>query len=754
MNRPTITLCVIMKDEIRNIRRMIESVEGCFDHIVMVDTGSTDGSREWAVNNAAGVAKCPVTVKDFKWIDDFAAARNFSMEGVDTDYVMWMDLDDVLSNKEEFKRWRDNVMELSDFWLATYNYAFQEDKPVCSFLRERAIRTSKRFKWQYFVHEGMIAEEAVQANVAMNWTIDHKRTEEDYKQDYERNVSMLEERAKVEELHPRLQWYLGKELHDKGRFAEAYVWLNKVVDHKNLELHDRILCHEYLSRVCLQRFFKEELHRPQHERDLMLVVKSQQIALQGLALAPTRAEFFCLVGDCLVQMSKEKEALPFYAAAKSCLKPSGNENGFLFINHPAYDHIPRNAIAGIKFKLGDLDGAILEAKECLRLFGDAQTKEMLTTFLNLKSKMDSHVHSAKTETDEIVFSCLPGAHPYQFDEEVYEKSGIGGSETALVEVARHLRKKTGRTVIVFNSREGRKYCKSGVEYRPSQEMYDYFTKFKPEVHIAWRHNTKLTDAKTYLWCHDLYTPGAEVHKNFEKHICLSDFHKNYVMANQNIPESKIVLSRNGVNKERFAAEIVKNENKIIWPNSPDRGLERAIDIVEKARKVKPDLELHIFYGMDNMKKYGMAAQAQKLEEMIAVRPWIKYHGNVEQRVLAKEMQEAVVWLYPANFIESYCITAIEALYAKCFPLVRELGALKDTLRPAADREMARLLYLNAETDEQREVWAKELLYILDNKSWEKIDISDVDYSWAGVADDFIKITNLKTLGDAELSSYL
>lgn len=753
MNRPTITLCAIMRDEIKNIRPLIESVHGCFDEIHLTDTGSVDGTREWAVNNAAKVAGCPVKVKDFTWVNDFAKARNFSMNEVKTDYVMWLDLDDVLSSREEFIRWRDNVMELADFWLATYNYAYSGDRPICSFLRERVIKTSKKFSWQYFIHEGMIADEQVAAQVAMNWTVNHKRTEEDYKQDYERNVSMLEERSKLEELPPRLQWYFGKELHDKGRYAESYVWLNKIIDSPKLELHDRVLCHEYLTRVCLQRFFKEELHRQPHERDYSLIAKGQQIALQGLVLAPTRAEFFCLIGDCLVQMGKERESLPFYSAAKSCLKPTGQETGFLFVNHAAYEYVPRNAIAGIKFKMGDLDGAILEAKENLKLYNNEQTKELLTTFLNLKTKIDDHDNKEKIGTDEIIISCLPGQHPYPFDEEIYENQGVGGSETALIEVAKHLTKKTGRRVIVFNNREGKKICKSRVEYRPSQEMYEYFTKYLPDMHIAWRHNVKLTDAPTYLWCHDLFTPGAENHKHYDLHICLSEFHKNYVMSNQNIPGEKIILTRNGVNKDRFSESVKKNENKIIWPNSPDRGLERAIEIMDIARKTRPDLELHVFYGLDNLYKYGMAQRADELKSMMAVRPWIKYVGNVDQKRLAREMQESAVWLYPANFIESYCITAIEALYAKCFPLARELGALKDTLKEAHDKGMARLLYLNAETQEQKEAWAKELLYILDNKLWEKIDISDKDYSWEGVADDFIAFSPLLPL-PTDASVYL
>lgn len=751
MNRPTIALCCIMRDEIHHIKPMLESVAGCFDEIWLTDTGSVDGTLEWAKSDEASrITGCPVHVKQFVWVNDFAAARNYSMEGVKTDFVMWMDLDDALSDKEAFKKWRDNVMILSDYWMVPYNYAFDANRrPACTFLRERVIKTAKKFTWQYFIHEGMIAGEPVQANCVTNWAVDHRRNDEDYKKDYERNVSMLEDRAKKEELPPRLQWYYGKELHDKGRFAEAYTWLDRVVDNPKLELHDRTLCYEYLVRSCLQRFFKEELHKQPHERDLRLVVKAQQLALMGLALAPMRAEFFCLVGDCLVQQGKEVEALPMYTAAAACVKPKG-QTGFLFINHAAYDYVPLNAISMIKYKMGDLDGAIWQASEAFKKFQDPSTSELLQQFLNLKQRLDKHGATKKVLTDEVVFTCVPNSHPYAFDEEVYETKGIGGSETALVEVARLIREQTGRPVTVFNTRESEKVCSSGVVYKPAHTMYDYFTEHEPALHIAWRHNMKVTDAKTFLWCHDLYTPGAEVKDVYDKHICLSEFHKNYVQVLQQIPDHKIHISRNGVNRARFLTDIRKNENKIIWPNSPDRGLERAIDIVERARKVKPDLELHVFYGLDNLYKYGQKEKADKLKALIDERPWVKYVGNVDQARLAREMQESVVWLYPANFIETFCITAVEALYARCFGLVREIGALKDTVRPFHEKGYARLLFSDAETDKERQFWTDQLLEVLESRAWEKIKPHEFNYDWAGVAEDFLKLAGLDAQKETEL----
>lgn len=745
MNRPTIALCCIMKDEIKHIKPLLESVKDCFDEIHLTDTGSTDGTLEFARDFGDKIAGCPVHVRTFTWIDDFAAARNHSMKDVKTDYVMWLDLDDALSSREDFIRWRDEVMLLADFWLAPYHYAFDnEGRPICTFLRERVIKTKKKFSWRYFIHEGMIADEPVGAQVASNWAVNHRRTKEDYEKDFSRNVSILEKNAKTGELPVRLKFYYGKELCDKGRFQEGYVWLDQICDNPQLEGHDRILTFEYLVRACLHRYFQEEEHKPERQKNKALIAKALGMACQGIALAPNRAEFYCLAGDALVKMGREPEALPMYGAAASCKKALNQSTGFLFINHPAYEHIPLDMMARIKFKMGDLDSAIVHGKESVSKFNHEESKVMLSEFLNLKEKLDKHSTTKKVKTDDVVFTCMHGSHPYQFDEEIYASKGIGGSETALVEVAKHVKKITGRNVIVFNSRESEKVCASGVVYKPALQMYEYFTEYEPKAHFAWRHNIKLTDAPTFLWCHDLTTNGADVSANYNGIICLSDFHKNYVRIMQGIPENKIVVSRNGVNKERFLNEVKKNENKIIWPSSLDRGIERAIDIIELAReKSGKDLELHVFYGIESMMNDWLRDKAVMIKQKMDARPWVKYHGNVDQLRLAKEFQESVVWLYPASFIETYCISALESMYAKCVPLVRELGGLKNTVKPFEKKGWAKILFRDADTKEDQQVWADELLDILEKRTWENIDMSEFNYSWAGVAQHFIEFSGLK-----------
>ena len=87
---------MIVKNEEENLPNCLASVEGIFDEIVIVDTGSTDRTKEIACEFGARVF-------DFPWIDDFAAARNAVLAHATGDYVFWLDADDVVEPPERAK---------------------------------------------------------------------------------------------------------------------------------------------------------------------------------------------------------------------------------------------------------------------------------------------------------------------------------------------------------------------------------------------------------------------------------------------------------------------------------------------------------------------------------------------------------------------------------------------------------------------------------------------------------------------------
>jgi tetratricopeptide (TPR) repeat protein len=85
-----LSLCMIVKDEEATLPDCLASVRGVVDELVVVDTGSRDRTIEIA-------RSCGAHVYSFEWCDDFAAARNYSLQYAQGNWVLVLDADEVLN---------------------------------------------------------------------------------------------------------------------------------------------------------------------------------------------------------------------------------------------------------------------------------------------------------------------------------------------------------------------------------------------------------------------------------------------------------------------------------------------------------------------------------------------------------------------------------------------------------------------------------------------------------------------------------
>lgn len=86
---PRLSVCMIARDEAEILAAALESVRGLADEIVVVDTGSVDDTVALARAHGARVDTIP-------WPDDFAAARNASLERATGDWILVLDADEVI----------------------------------------------------------------------------------------------------------------------------------------------------------------------------------------------------------------------------------------------------------------------------------------------------------------------------------------------------------------------------------------------------------------------------------------------------------------------------------------------------------------------------------------------------------------------------------------------------------------------------------------------------------------------------------
>ncbi|QWI72808.1 glycosyltransferase [Bacillus mycoides] len=145
----TISLCMIVKDEEQVIARCLDSVQHIVDEIVIVDTGSTDKTKDI-------VRKYTANIYDYKWNDNFAAARNFSFSKAKKDYILWLDADDVLFEKEQQKllKLKQEIDPDIDAISMFYHLGVGLDgKPLYIATRHRLVKRSRNFQWTNKVHE-------------------------------------------------------------------------------------------------------------------------------------------------------------------------------------------------------------------------------------------------------------------------------------------------------------------------------------------------------------------------------------------------------------------------------------------------------------------------------------------------------------------------------------------------------------------------------------------------------------------------
>lgn len=146
----TVSLCMIVKNEEDILRRCLDSLKGIYDEAVIVDTGSTDRTKEIALEYTD-------RVYDFEWIDDFAAARNFAFEKATCDYVYMADADEVLDleNHDKFlalKKILDPEVEVVQMYYVNQ----LQNGSVYNFDREPRAKLYKRvrhFKFIDPIHE-------------------------------------------------------------------------------------------------------------------------------------------------------------------------------------------------------------------------------------------------------------------------------------------------------------------------------------------------------------------------------------------------------------------------------------------------------------------------------------------------------------------------------------------------------------------------------------------------------------------------
>ena len=171
INSEGISLCMIVKNEEANLPECLRTVQGLFDEIVVVDTGSADQTREAA-------RKYGAKVYEFPWVDSFAVARNESVRHATGKWIMWLDADDRLDdeNRERLRKVFAGLGDEHDAYAITVRSVLDASRTTFRLLDQvRIFRNLPEIRWDYRIHE-QILPAVNRAGGVVRWTdavVDH-----------------------------------------------------------------------------------------------------------------------------------------------------------------------------------------------------------------------------------------------------------------------------------------------------------------------------------------------------------------------------------------------------------------------------------------------------------------------------------------------------------------------------------------------------------------------------------------------------
>lgn len=301
----TISLCMIVKNEEKNIRRCLSSVTGAVDEIIVVDTGSTDSTCSLAEKLGAKVHHHP-------WNDNFAEARNASVELATGEWILFLDADEELPEGGGVElRKLVNTDGVEGYFIKIINYLGNEGwiEP-CPDLVFRLFRNRRDYRFRGAIHEqiaDVILEKNAQAGyrIAGNLEIIHYGYLDDQIDDKDkkaRNIGIIKRELESDPGNRLLRYHYGVELYRAGKYVEAaseLIAAARGIDPQTI----------YLPK--LVRYIVLSYHAANMPEQAMMIIQS------GLRLFPNYADLYYYAGLTAYDQKKYSDAYEYFQKAVS-----------------------------------------------------------------------------------------------------------------------------------------------------------------------------------------------------------------------------------------------------------------------------------------------------------------------------------------------------------------------------------------------------------------------------------------------------
>jgi glycosyltransferase involved in cell wall biosynthesis len=232
-----------------------------------------------------------------------------------------------------------------------------------------------------------------------------------------------------------------------------------------------------------------------------------------------------------------------------------------------------------------------------------------------------------------------------------------------------------------NANGGTEMMKNAIISRLPTELTDQFKIFVSRVQEPIDPN-KIN----IYWAHDLpQDPAAEAAlgdnrwQNFDALVFVSMWQQSGFQARYNIPYFKCTTLCNAIEPFEIIGKPDPKENvNLIYHTTPHRGLEILVPVFEKLVETDDNVTLDVYSSFDI---YGWPERNKPYEplfERCKNHPKINYHGYQPNDVVRKALDRSHIYAYPSIWLETSCISLIEAMSSRNLCVHSNLGALWDT----------------------------------------------------------------------------
>lgn len=693
-----LSLCIIVKptdDEAKLLGRCLRYTADYVDEICITQAGDKPNKK---VSEVIKYYKGKESF--FKWVNDFSKARNFNFAQATGDYILWLDSDDVLKGadflEDSLKKMEKNKIDIG---VMHYLYHFNKNGTCdTKHLKSRIIKNDGCVEWAGAIHEDFKENRTLDTcfieTVEVLHLTDDKRIDESVERNYEIAKQFLKDRPK----DPRSYWLMGNALIMKQEPQEA---------------EDNFKKYLTLSDSDEEKFLAN--------MNLYGLTKDIKYLQDAWTLRPTYPDTYLKMGEYLYANKKYNEALNFTELGLQMPIP---DKEIIAYNPREYDLFPLITMTKIYFELGKFDEAMKVVEKLEKLFPKEESvkelsrvvteemrdltnvdkiiddapkdKKKLKKYLdNLPEKVASHpkicffknknFFREKSSGKDLAYYCGYTSKPW--NPNIAKKDGVGGSEEAVINLTKQLAKNWNITV----------YCNCGKEGEWDGVKYKFYWKYnvrdKWDATIFWRHpkpcDYELNCDKIYIDLHDVIADGEFTTKRLDKITKVFVKTRAHRDLFPSIPDDKIVIIPNGVDPSQFENKLEKNPYLILNTSSPDRHLDATLDVFEELIRRQPDKpwKLAWYYGWDVYdqvmaeNKEMMDWKEKQMDRFVALVEQGRAEGGfmINHQEVADKYLEAGVFLYPTEFFEIHCISAVKAQLADCKMVTSDFAALNETV---------------------------------------------------------------------------